>query len=132
MKERDLLKKIGCLTISILLIILILFVLIPPATAVKLNPGIPDDTSVINGAIITFDNVNLTIRSVERIPVESLNFSIFNEISDQLVAHLNFYINSTIISQSPSDTFIVTNITNIDALPYGIGSSFGYDENDGT
>jgi len=132
MMQRDLLKKIGSLTIAISLLILILFVLVPPATAVKLNPGTPDDISVNTGAIITFDNVNLTIRSIERIPVESLNFSIFNEINDQLVAHLNFYINSTIISQSPSDTFTVTNITNISALPYDTGSSFGYDENDGT
>ncbi|MBE3136909.1 MAG: DUF2341 domain-containing protein [Thermoplasmata archaeon] len=132
MLKRDLLKKIGSLTISISLITLILFVLIPPATAVKLNPGAPDNTSVSKGTIITFDNVNLTIRSNERIPVEFLNFSIFNETSDQLVAHLCFSINSTIISQSPSGTFNVTNITNINTLPYGTGSSFGYDENDDT
>jgi hypothetical protein len=132
MLERDLLKKIGSLTISISLITLILFVLIPPATAVKILPGTPDCTLVNKGTIITFDNVNLTIRSNERIPVEFLNFSIFNDSSDQLVAYLCFSINSTILSQSPSGSFTVTNITNINALPYGTGSSFGYDENDGT
>jgi hypothetical protein len=132
MVERDLLKKIGGITISISLITLILFVLIPPATAVILYPGSPDDTSVSKGTIITFNNVNLTIRSVERIPIEFLNFSVFKETNDQLVAHVDFSIDSTIISQSPSETFTVTNITNIDALPYATGSyGYGYDENDG-
>jgi hypothetical protein len=128
----NLLRKMGSLTISILLLILIIFVLIPPSTAVKLNPGTPDKVSITKGTIITFNNVNLTIRSVERIPVEFLNFSIFNETSDQLVANLCFHINSTIISQSPADSFTVVNITDINNLPYNTGSSFGYDENDGT
>ena len=128
----NLLRKMVSLTISILLLILIILVLIPPSTAVKLNPGTPDKVSITKGTIITFNNVNLTIRSAERIPVEFLNFSIFNETTDQLVANLCFYINSTIISQSPTDSFTVANITDIDNLPYSTGSSFGYDENDGT
>ena len=133
MVERVLLKKISGIIISISLITLILFVLIPPATAVILYPGSPDDTSVSKGTIITFNNVNLTIRSVERIPVEFLNFSIFKETNDQRVAYVNFSIDSTIISQSPDLTFTVTNITNIDDLPYDTGSyGYGYDENGGT
>jgi len=133
MVERVLLKKIGGITISISLITLILLVLIPPATAVLLYPGLPDDTSVSKGTIITFNNVSITIRSAERIPVEFLNFSIFTETDDELVAYVNFSIDTTIISQSPVHTFTVTNITNIGALPYGTGSyGYGYDENDGT
>jgi hypothetical protein len=133
MVERVLLKKISGIIISISLITLILFVLIPPATAVILYPGLPDDTSVSKGTIITFNNVNLTIRGVERIPVEFLNFSIFKETNDERVAYVNFSIDSTIISQSPDLTFTVTNITNIDDLPYDTGSyGYGYDENGGT
>jgi hypothetical protein len=134
MVKRVLLKKISGIIISISLITLILFVLIPPTTAVILYPGSPDDTSVSKGTIITFNNVNLTIRSVERIPVEFLNFSIFKETNNDLVAYVRFYIDSTIISpQSPLNTFTVTNITNIDALPYDTGSyGYGYDENNGT
>jgi len=133
MVERVLLKKIGGITISISLITLILLVLIPPATAVILYPGLPDDTSVNQGTIITFNNVNLTIRSIERIPVEFLNFSIFTETDDELVAYVNFSIDSTIISQSPTLTFTVVNITNIDDLPYDTGDyGYGYDENGGT
>ena len=59
-------KKTSVRIISISMITLILFVLIPPATAVILSPGSPDDTSVSIGGIITFNNVNLTIRGVER------------------------------------------------------------------
>ena len=105
----------------------------PPTTAVVLYPGLPDDTFVSKGTIITFNNVNLTIRSIERIPVGFLNFSIFKETNDQLIAHVRFSIDSTIVSQSPSETFSVTNITNIDALPYTTGGyGYGYDENEGT
>jgi hypothetical protein len=126
-------KKISGIIIAISMITLILFVLIPPATAVILSPGEPDDTSVSIGTIITFNNVNLTIRGVERIPVEFLNFSIFKETNDERVAYVNFSIDSTIISQSPDLTFTVTNITNIDDLPYDTGSyGYGYDENGGT
>ena len=133
MMQNVLWKKISGIIISISMITLILFVLIPPATAVILSPGSPDDTSVSIGAIITFNNVNLTIRGVERIPVEFLNFSIFKETNDERVAYVNFSIDSTIISQSPDLTFTVTNITNIDDLPYDTGSNgYGYDENGGT
>jgi hypothetical protein len=133
MQKNALLKKISGIIISISLLTLILFVLIPPATAVLLYPGLPDDTSVSLGTTITFNNVNLTIRGVERIPVEFLNFSVFKDTNDERVAYVNFSIDSTIISQSPALTFTVTNITNIDDLPYDTGDyGYGYDENGGT
>ena len=126
-------KKISGIIISISMITLILFVLIPPATAVILSPGSPDDTSVSVGALSRSTTSDLTIRGVERIPVEFLNFSIFKETNDERIAYVNFSIDSTIISQSPDLTFTVTNITNIDDLPYGTGSyGYGYDENGGT
>ncbi|MCK4830216.1 DUF2341 domain-containing protein, partial [bacterium] len=132
MVKRDLVKKLGSLAISILLITLIFFILIPPATAVKLDPGTPSSALVSKGTTITFSDVNLTIRAAERIPVNFLNFSIFDS-NDNYITHVKFYINATEMDgEDPLDKFTVTNITDIDNLPYNTSSSFGYDENDGT
>jgi hypothetical protein len=127
MVERVLLKKISGIIISISLITLILFVLIPPATAVILYPGSPDDTSVSIGTIITFNTVNLTIKGNEKIPVHFLNFTIFN--SDvQSVAWVNFSIYGTEIKDYPAGKFTVTKTTEIDSNWYGYGYRSG--END--
>ncbi|MCJ7697121.1 MAG: PKD domain-containing protein, partial [Thermoplasmata archaeon] len=127
MKERDLLKKIGSLTISILLIILILFVLIPPATAVYVDPGTPSSSLVNKGTTITFHDANLTIRGAEKIPVNFLNFNIFNS-NDQSVAWVNFSIDGTEIEDYPAGKFTVTRTTEIDSNWYGYGYRSGENE----
>ena len=78
-----------------MLLVMIFLVLIPPATAVKSDPDIPDDTSVTTGTTITFTNVNLTIRGLEKIPVNNLTFKIFNNANNQQVAYVIFYISGT-------------------------------------
>ena len=126
--ERVLLKKIGGLTISISLITLILFVLIPPATAVYLDPGTPSSRSPVNkGTTITFHDVNLTIRGAEKIPVNFLNFTIFNS-NDQSVAWVNFSIDGTEIKDYPQGKFTVTRTTEIDSNWYGYGYRSGENE----
>ena len=127
MMERALLKKIGSLTISISLIILILFVLIPPATAVYVDPGTPSSSSVNKGTTITFHDVNLTIRGAEKIPVNFLNFTIFNS-NDQSVAWVNFSIDGTEIEDHPAGKFTVTRTTEIDSNWYGYGYQSGENE----
>lgn len=113
--------------VAVLLAALIFLVLAPPLTAVKLDPGTPSNTSVYKGTTITFNNVNLTIRGAERIPVNLLNFTVFNGSTE--VAYVKFNVTGSEIEDSPSGAFTVTNITNISNLPYSIGgSSFGYDE----
>ena len=101
-------------------------ILVPPATAVKLEPGSPDDTSVTTGTTITFTNVNLTIRGAERIPVNFLNFTIFDNTDDGYVAHVNFSIDGTENNMNPVGKFEVTKKTEIDDGWYG----YGYREGD--
>ena len=125
---RGLKKKAVGLAISALLIFLIFFVLVPPATAVYVHPGTPSSTSVNTGTTITFNNVNLTIRGAEKIPVNFLNFSIFNS-NNQYVAHVKFYINGAEMEDYPSGKFTVTNTTAILSSWYGYGyNTYGYDE----
>lgn len=78
MMKRCLARKVVSPDISALLILLVFFILVPPATAVLVKPGTPNKTSVTTGTTITFSNVNLTIRGLERIPVNNLTFKIFN------------------------------------------------------
>ena len=131
MPKNNLVGKGLSLGISILMISLLFFDLIPVSSAVFVSPGAPSDTSVNIGTTITFDNVNLPTRGPERIPVSFLNFTIFNGNTE--IAHVKFDIDGTIIEQYPSSKFTVTSLTDISGIPYGSGGSYyGYDEMDGT
>ena len=111
-----------------MLLVMIFLVLIPPATAVKLDPGIPDDTSVTTGTTIIFTDVNLTIRGEEKIPVDFLNFSIFNNANDQCVAFVTFFVDGAEIEDYPSNKFLVANTTVISDAWYTYGYGYGYGE----
>ena len=126
--ERMALKKQGlALGISISLVALIFFILTPPVTAVYLHPGTPDPTSVSSGGIITFNNVNFTIRGAEAIPVEFLKFTVYKSNGD-VQAWVKFTINGTIISSS--GTFTIPTVVGDQGIPYqSSGSLYGYDEN---
>lgn len=130
MVKRGFVRKVISLAISTLLIFLIFFILVPPATAVKLSPGTPSSTSVTTGTTITFSNVNLTIRGVERIPVNFLNFTIFKSNGNYL-AHVKFYINGTETEDYPSGKFTVTKTTTIGSW-YAYGYQNGTDEETST
>ena len=123
-------KQFLAIAISVLLIFLIIFILIPPATAVYLHPGTPSSTSASTGSTITFSDVNLTIRGYEKIPVNNLTFKIFNNANHQQVAYVIFYINGTEIEDSPSGKFIITNTTAIGDGWDGYGYMNGTDEYD--
>ena len=124
-------RNIISLTVSILLILLLFSTLFPPFTAVKLKPGTPSDTSIDLYKTIIFDNVNLTIRGPECIPVSFLNFTIFEGSTE--IAYVKFDVTGSEIEDSPSNKFTVTNITDTSNLPYSSsGSYYGYDEMDGT
>ena len=116
MPKNDKINKGLSLGISIALILLLFLDLVPFTSAVFVSPGIPDNTSVDIGTTITFDNVNLTIRGPERIPVYFLNFTIFDTNSE--IAHVKYNIYGNIIEQYPSDTFTVTTITDISSIPW--------------
>ena len=131
MPKNNLFGKALSLGISILMISLLFFDLIPISSAVFVSPGEPSDTSVNIGTTITFNDVNLTIRGPERIPVSFLNFTIFDGNTE--IAHVKFNIDGTVIEQYPSGKFTVTSLTDISGIPYGSGGSYyGYDEMDGT
>ncbi len=130
MVKGELGKKLLAIAISVLLIFLILFILVPPATAVYLHPGEPSSTSANTGSTITFSNVNLTIRGYEKIPVNNLTFTIFNNANNQQIAYVKFYINGTEIEDSPSGKFTVTNTTVIGNGWNEYGSQNGTDEYD--
>jgi PKD repeat protein len=133
MMSRELTQKIVALGITISLIALIFLVFTPsPTIAVHLNPGAPSPSSVYTGTIITFSDVNLTIRGDEAIPVNYLNFSIRQSSNNQEIAYVKFSLNGTEISDSPIGRFTVTNITDTSTLPYqSSGDFYGIDERTG-
>ncbi|MCK5258150.1 MAG: hypothetical protein KAJ69_01425 [Thermoplasmatales archaeon] len=124
-------RNIISLTVSILLVLLLFSTIFPPFSAVKLKPGTPSDTSIDLYNTIIFDNVNLTIRGPERIPVSFLNFTIFEGSTE--IAYVKFNVTGSEMEDSPSNKFTVTNITDTSSLPYdSSGSYYGYDEDDGS
>jgi hypothetical protein len=128
MMRREFGKKLGSIAISILLVILVFFILLPPATAVYVDSGTPSSSSVTEGTTIIFSDVNLTIRGEEKIPVDFLNFTIFTS-DDHYVAHVKFDINGSKIEDHPTGKFTVTRTTDFDTNWYGYGYGYGTDEN---
>lgn len=127
-----LLRKGTGIGVALLLVLLIFAVLIPSAPAIKLSAGIPDDSSVIAGTTIIFEDVDLTIRSVEAIPVQYLTFIIFDSANNHKVAQVRFSLEGTEISEAPEGAFTVMNVTSTSNLPYQSGGRyFGYDERTG-
>ena len=131
--KNNFIKKMKAVGISAILVCLIIVVLVPQATAVYVAPGNPENTSVSMGNTITFENVNLTIRGAERIPVNNLTFTVYNSTSDLSVGFVKFYIDGIEIEDNPSGKFAVTCLTETSSLPYGSGGSYyGFDEIEGT
>jgi len=118
--------------ISICLLSLIFFILLPPATSVIISTGIPQQSQVEVGETIHFNNVNITIRSAERIPIEQVIFTVYSAITNQVMAFVKFDITGQIINQTPSQSFSVSCLFNPSSIPYGHGYSYGYDEWQGT
>ena len=129
--RKKLLNRVEGIAILVMFIALVYFVLIPPATAVLLSPGTPSPTSTTTGNTVTFSNVNLTIRGYEKIPVNNLTFTIYNNANDNTVAYVKFYINGTEISDSPSGKFTVSNTTAIGSGWNQYGYQNGTDEETG-
>ncbi len=123
-------KKIGSIIITFILISLILFVLFPPATSVNLTTGYPfSNNEVIFGNTITFEDVNLTIRGEEKIPVTLLNFSIYNESGD-FVESVEFNVQGE--EQNDSNNVFTVNLTStIQSSWDEYGYGYGYDQPEG-
>lgn len=124
-------KKIGSIIVTFILISLIIFVLLPPATSVYLSPGTLSDDEITLGNTITFENVSLTIRGIEKIPITRLNFSIFNNETDILAGVVVFSVDGTEIDEHPDGSFVITPKTAIQSDWYGYGYGYGYDQPDG-
>jgi parallel beta-helix repeat protein len=116
---------------STLLILLIFLTGSPDVNAIYLDPGEPDNTSVNSGTTILFENVTLTIRSDEKIPINFLKFTIYNQYSNQEVAYVQFNVNGIINQDYPEGSFEVIKITSIPSSWYGYGYNWGYDEHIG-
>ena len=130
--RRELIQKGIALGITLSLVILIIAVFTPSYSAVKLSPGTPNKSSVMKNTEIIFNNVSLTIRSQEAIPVNYLLFKIFRISDNGLVAQVNFSIFGKELSDTPIGAFTMMNITNTSNLPYQFGGSYyGYDEETG-
>jgi hypothetical protein len=127
MKDADIKHNLVGLTVSALLITLILFILLKPATAVYLHPGTPSEILLSEGTTIKFSDVNLTIRGDEKVPINFLKFVIFNDSTE--IAYVKFNIDGTELEESPSNKFNVTNTTSISNSWYGYGYMNGTDEN---
>jgi parallel beta-helix repeat protein len=131
MNKKKLLGKGTSFFISLLLILLLFFNLLPGTISVEVSPGTPNNTDVKIGDIITFNNVKVTIRSNERIPISYLTFKIMEDNTE--IAYVRFTLDGTISQQNPSDKFIIKPLFYAPDLPYGYGGSyFGYDELENT
>jgi hypothetical protein len=127
--RKDVRPKGEGLIIAVLLILLIFSVLVPSATAVVLFPGNPNDSSVVVGDTIFFNNVNLTIHRDEAIPVDDIVFAIYRCSDNKQVAHVHFSVFGIKIADTPNGAFTVMNVTNVSNLPYQSGGDYyGYDE----
>jgi len=130
--SNGLLRKGTGIGVSLSLVLLVFSVLVPSASAVALSAGIPDSSSVIAGTNVSFQDVSLTIRADEAIPVQYLTFCIFKSGNHHKVAHVRFYINGTEIFETPFGSFSVVCMTNTKNLPYQSGGHYyGYDERTG-
>jgi PKD repeat protein len=128
---RDVQKKLVAFSITLSLIVLIFVIFTPPpSVAVYLHPGTPSYTFVATSSFITFNNVNLTIRESEAIPVNYLTFSIRKSSDNSEFEHVTFSIQGTEISD-PDGKFTVTPITNTSNLPYQSSGHSGRDERTG-
>jgi PKD repeat protein len=130
--RREPLQKGIAISIALLLIFLIIIVFIPSFSAVKLSPGTPNKSSVTINTIIIFNDVNLTIRSNEAIPVDYLNFRVFRSNDNSMVAQLNFSILGTKRSETPAGAFTMMNVTNTSDLTYNSTWGFGKNETSNT
>lgn len=125
-------KKVTALGVALTLMLLIFAVLLPSASAVKVSAGIPQDTMVNAGTTIVFEEVNLTIRSAEAIPVKYLTFVVFDSKTNHKVAQVRFSLEGTEICETPRAAFCVANVTDTSDLPYqSKGRFYGYDERTG-
>ncbi len=136
MTHNDITQKIIAFSITVFLILLIFFILAPPTgIAVHLHPGMPSYTAPLynTSKTVTFNDVELTIRGDEAIPVTYLTFSICRNSTNEEIASVQFFINGTEKPDSDAvNRFTVINITNTSNLPYEEnGSFFGYDEQTG-
>ena len=126
-------RKAASLGVALSLVILVFIVLLPTSTtAVHVSGGVPSDSSVNLGTTISFENVNLTIRAAEAIPVNFLTFEIFDSSTDHRVAWVRFTIMGEEMSENPPKAFTVVNVTDTTALPHQCrGDFYGYDERTG-
>lgn len=131
MHDKKIKSKLVGLIIATLLVLLIFSVLIPPATSVYVDPGVPDDDSVSKGTIVTFENVNLTIRGHEKIVVNFLNFTIHDNDDDSMVAYVVFIIDGTESDDYPDDKLTVALMSSYNSNWYNPGYGYGYDEGGG-
>lgn len=123
-------KKIASIITAFILLGLILFVLLPPATSVNLTTGYPfSNNEILFGNQIIFEDVNLTIRGEERIPITRLNFSIYNQ-SGNLLDSVIFNVNGTEITDE-NDVFTIVRTSTIQSSWYTEGYGYGYDEPEG-
>lgn len=124
-------KKSSSFFISLLLIFLLFFNLLPTTQSVQVFPGSPNEDYVDVGTMIIFNNVRLTIRSDERIPINHLTFKIMDD--NVQASYVRFEMDGSLLEQDPSDTFTVTRLFDLSSVPYGSGGSYqATDELEGT
>ena len=116
---------------SSLLVILIFFTGVPPINAVYLDAGEIVEDQIMGGTTVIFKNVTVTIRSNEKIPIQFLQFTIYNARNNQEIGHTKFEVSGNKIEDSPENSFSIIRKTQIPSNWYGYGYNWGYDENIG-
>jgi hypothetical protein len=142
MKMRGKIHKIVGLAIAGSLLILIFSILLPPSMAINLDIGSVDPTNGIGiGDNVTFSNVGITIKGIERIPLTELNFTIFCANTHQEKYNIKFNVLGNKTSGdtgifiveliSPTFTQISNWITNGIGYDYDYGQRWGLNPGEG-
>ena len=126
-------KKIVGSGVACSLVLLICAVLVPSAAAVELSPGVPEVNPPVDGiTTIVFDDVTVTIRAAEAIPVNFLVFRIYDTETNREVGRVQFSLQGNEVYDIPVGAFTVDSVTDTSNLPYQQkGEYYGYDERTG-
>jgi hypothetical protein len=102
--------------------------------AINLDIGSVDPTNGIGiGDNVTFSNVGITIKGIERIPLTELNFTIFSAGDHSEKANVRFGVAGTETAVNFNVTLLSPTLSQLSSwITTGVGYEYGYGERWGT
>lgn len=123
-------NALGGLVILGVLVFLLFTAFIPSAASISLTTGNRSSGSTTNGGTIIFSDVNISLQDVERIPLVSLNFTIFDRNGDAAVENVVFHVTGLELVDANNRFNVTLMSPNITVLAswntYGLGYDVDY------